>query len=104
MSNTEPLDFSLFGDVIINPSTGQKEDPKKVLVGKIVSGSRSKFSLAQVSSLIFPSFSNLPAAGRSFSTSELIGGNVSDKIHAGSRVIAHSHQEGGMLLQREESS
>lgn len=36
MSNNEPLDFSLFGDIIINPSTGQKEDPKKVLVGKIV--------------------------------------------------------------------
>ena len=86
MSNNEPLDFSLFGDVIIKPSTGQKEDPKKVLVGKIVSRTHNtltlqyQYALACLSlqiSLLFSILSGYLAA-RFYFTSELIGGNVSD--------------------------
>ena len=32
----EEFDFSLFGDVVVRPSTGEKADPLEVLADKVV--------------------------------------------------------------------
>jgi hypothetical protein len=36
MSDDEGLDFSLFGDVLVKPSTGETAEPEEILTDKLV--------------------------------------------------------------------
>jgi hypothetical protein len=35
---TEVLDYSLFGEILVNPATGETATPTEALKGKVVSG------------------------------------------------------------------